>query len=115
MNISALIHYYIPEQFIEEKTHEMFSLLLNLLGKEGLDSVVKQAIVDNLFGFISHEDHISLSLRWLSNGHVFENVDHPLHELNKKNKYSILRVMFKSIVIPLSEKNSVLEATLAGD
>jgi len=53
MNLSSLVSFYIPTQFVVEKRKIMFDILLKLLGNDAIDSQTKIPIVDNLFGFLS--------------------------------------------------------------
>ncbi len=58
MNLTSLVSFYIPTQFVVEKRKIMFDVLLKLLGNDAIDSQTKIPIVDNLFGFLSDKDHL---------------------------------------------------------
>ena len=60
MNLRALIDNYIPTQHVLEKKRVMFETLLKVLLKEDLQPSTRVPIVDNLFGFVSHKQHIEL-------------------------------------------------------
>ncbi len=95
----------------------MFDTLVALLASESIEESLKQPIVDNMFGFISAKEHVHLTLKWLESSTVFRSFEDtkPIFELNKKHKYSLLKVIFKDSEIPLEKKNEMLEAVLAGD
>lgn len=61
MNLSALVAYYIPTQFVAEKRKAMFETLLNLLASDHIEKTTKIPIVDNLFGFLSDISHLQLA------------------------------------------------------
>ena len=71
MNLSALVSYYIPTQYVIEKRQVMFNVLLGLLANPHIDNSTKIPIVDNLFAFLSDLDHLNLARLWLENGIVF--------------------------------------------
>ncbi len=50
MNLASLISNYIPQESVKDNQKILFNTLVLLLQKE---SVVKDPIVDSLFGFIS--------------------------------------------------------------
>ncbi len=50
MNLASLISNYIPQESVKDNQKILFNTLVLLLQKEG---VVKDPIVDSLFGFIS--------------------------------------------------------------
>ena len=71
MNLSALVSYYIPTQYVIEKRKVMFNVLLGLLANPYIDNSTKIPIVDNLFAFLSDLEHLNLARLWLENGIVF--------------------------------------------
>lgn len=56
MNISGLIHYYIPSSHVFEKKKVIFEILINLIGREDIHASTKIPIVDNLFSFIQTQE-----------------------------------------------------------
>ena len=62
MNLRVLISSYIPNDLVSAKKEVLFETLVTLLGKEG---VSKDAIVDQLFGFLSSEESMRTALGWL--------------------------------------------------
>ena len=55
MNLGALIENYLPLNVKNEKQQAIFEILVTLLQKEGLP---KDPIVDSLFSFLAHKEHI---------------------------------------------------------
>jgi len=73
MNLKALIEYYIPVETVPEKKGIMFDALLKLLLREDLEPSVRIPIVDNIFGFVHHKDHLATVLPWLETGTIKNN------------------------------------------
>ena len=95
MNLRGLIEYYIPTNFVLEKKALMFNTLLQLLQKENLEETIRVPIVDNLFGFLSDIDHITLARHWLDKGAILREDGSEIIKLSKRNKNSIVRVVFE--------------------
>ena len=66
-NLKGLIAYYVPLELVAEKKDVLFNTLVNLLQKEGVN---KNAIVDQLFGFLSSKENIQAALGWLETGKI---------------------------------------------
>ena len=117
MNLSALVAYYIPTQFVAEKKKAMFETLLNLLVSEHIEQTTKIPIVDNLFGFLSDIAHLQLAQQWLDTGIIFADpaTKTKLFELGKTHKFSILKKIFEEPSLPLDLKHQLLEKTLGDD
>lgn len=67
MHLRVLISYYIPVDLISEKKDMLFDTLVTLLGKEG---VLKDPIVDQLFGFLSSEENMRTALGWMEQSKI---------------------------------------------
>ena len=107
MNLSALIHYYIPIELVEEKEDLMFNTLLDLLAKEGLEESLKTPIVDNIFSFVIKPATVNMCIQWIETGKLTKNVggeEKVLFELNKKHKISLVKIAYKSVDVPLQKK-----------
>ncbi len=117
MNLSALIFYYLPEEQVLDRQKQIFETLMALLSTPGLDESLKAPIVDNMFSFVSAPEHVQLAVRWLETSFISASNDdqNKLFELNKKHKFSLLKVIFKDSEIPLEKKNQLLESVMAGD
>lgn len=117
MNLSSLVSFYIPTQFVVEKRKIMFDVLLGLLANEHIDHSTKIPIVDNLFGFVSDIEHLKLAQQWLESGIIFKDVasKHELFKLGQKHKYSILKKIFEEPQISLEVKHELLAKTIGDD
>ncbi len=117
MNLSALVSYYIPTQYVIEKRKVMFNVLLGLLANPHIDNSTKIPIVDNLFAFLSDLEHLNLAKLWLENGSVFQNVDTKaeLFKLGTKHRYSILKKVFEEPSIATAEKHELLAKVIGED
>ncbi len=94
MNLKALIEYYIPADTVSDKKKVMFETLLNLLMREDLDDSTRIPIVDNLFGFVSHADHIQTALVWLDKGAITRENGEEVFKLGTRHKQSIVKIVF---------------------
>jgi hypothetical protein len=56
MNISGLIHYYIPTSHVADKKSLMFETLIKLVEREDIHASTKIPIVDSLFAFIQTQE-----------------------------------------------------------
>jgi hypothetical protein len=65
--LSTLIENYLPIQVVAEKEKALFDVLLQLLQKEGMN---KDAIVDQMFNFLSDEEHLEIAIDWLSSTEI---------------------------------------------
>ena len=117
MNLSALVSYYIPSQFVIEKRKIMFNVLLGLLAQPHIDHSTKIPIVDNLFAFLSDLENLNLAKLWLENGVVFNNLETKaeLFKLGTKHRYSILKKIFEEPSIPVPEKHELLAKVIGDD
>lgn len=117
MNLKGLIDNYIPEELVFEKQRVMFDTLVGLLANPQIDEATKNPIVDNLFGFIAHKDHLGLARQWLEIDKIFQSAENnlPLFDLQKKHKFSILKNIYKNKEIPLAEKQEILERVIGDD
>lgn len=104
MNIKALIDYYIPSSNVAESKRVMFETLHTVLMREDLEPSTRVPIVDNLFGLVSHKDHITLVQGWLSHGAIQKSNGEELFKLSQKHKYSILKVVYEEPEIPTEKK-----------
>lgn len=55
MTLSTLVDNYLPVEVTAAKQHALFDILVSLLQKEGM---TKDPVVDAMFGFLSHKEHI---------------------------------------------------------
>jgi len=118
MNLSSLVSFYIPTHFVVEKRKIMFDVLLGLLGNEAIDAQTKIPIVDNLFGFLSDQDHLKSALEWMQDGHIFVlkgGERHQVFKLGQKHKYSILKKMFEEPTMPTEAKKSMMDNIIGED
>jgi hypothetical protein len=90
MTLSALIDNYLPVDVSTEKKQALFEILVQLLQKEGL---IKDPIVDMIFSFLSHKEHIQNALGWLETNKITVG-DASLYELNASHRRQILRCLF---------------------
>ena len=118
MNLSSLVSFYIPTEFVVEKRKIMFDVLLNLLVNEAIDPQTKIPIVDNLFGFVSDKDHLKVALDWMMEGNIFvqkEGQRKEVFKLGQKHKYSILKKVFEEPSISAEEKHDILKVVIGED
>jgi hypothetical protein len=118
MNLSSLVSFYIPTEFVVEKRKIMFDVLLNLLCNEAIDPQTKIPIVDNLFGFVSDKDHLKVAQEWMIEGNIFvqkEGQRKEVFKLGQKHKYSILKKVFEEPSIPAQEKQDILKVVIGED
>lgn len=111
MNLSALIDNYLPVDVSAEKKQSLFDILVQLLQKEGL---VKDPIVDMIFSFLSHKEHIQNALGWLETNKITVG-DASLYELNPSHRRSILRCLFESRHFEYETKMEMMEMVLSDD
>lgn len=93
----------------------MFETLLKMLQRSDIDPSTRVPIVDNLFSFVSHKDHIEIALKWLERGAILTENDEELFKLAAKHKYSILKVLHGDPSFPTDFKNELLNKTLGDD
>lgn len=115
MNLKALIEYYIPADTVSDKKKVMFETLLALLLRPELDPSTRIPIVDNLFGFVSHPDHISIVLNWLDKGAITGDNGEEVFKLGTRHKQSIVRIVFGDSGFDLQFKQQLLDKTLGED
>ena len=115
-NLTVLAKYYIPEDSVRTCQEKMFTTLLDLLARDIPDSI-KSPVVDNIFGFISHEDHVALALKWVDCGfvHPAAAADQSLFSLSKSHKHQIVTRLHKSLVLSQEAKNALLEQVIGDD
>jgi len=112
MNLRSLISFYIPHDQVKEKKFVLFDTLVGLLSKEG---VSKDPIVEQMFGFLSQESHITSALEWLDASKISQDGT-CLYELKTNHKYSILKALFKaSCAMTFEQKVELLEKTIGDD
>ena len=87
-----LVKYYIPVHLVQQKTDELFEVLVTLLTKEG---VTKDPIVDQLFEFLAGEENMRTALGWLEQSRIIVQ-DQDVYELRPKHKHAILKNLFSS-------------------
>lgn len=88
---------------------------MKLLLREDIEPTTRVPIVDNLFGFISHKDHIDLALKWLEKGAITKENGDELFKLAKKHKYSIVKLVFEDPSYSTEYKHELLEKTIGDD
>ena len=111
LNLSVLIDSYLPVEVIDEKAHSLFETLIQLLQKEG---VTKDPIVDRIFSFLSHKEHIQNALGWLESNKITVG-DASLYELKTVHKHSILRCLFASRHFEYDIKMETMEMVFGED
>lgn len=92
--------------------------MLSTLQKNPDNESVKSPIVDQIFYFVKNSDHLALALQWEEKGYVFNPKDQPetnLFNLTKSHKHSILRIVYRSKEIILSEKENLLGKIIGDD
>ena len=57
-HLSTLIHKYIPTKLIEQKSKEVYTVILEIFKIESLDEDLMIPLVDNLFDFLADFSHI---------------------------------------------------------
>jgi hypothetical protein len=91
MNLSSLVANYIPVDTIKENRRILFNTLLLLLKQD--TGLPKDPIVDQLFSFISNQEHLQLALDWMNDSEIkLDGVS--LFTLNKTHRYTILSKLF---------------------
>jgi len=91
MNLSSLVANYIPVDTIKENRRILFNTLLLLLKQD--TGLPKDPIVDQLFSFISNQEHLQLALGWMNDSEIkLDGVS--LFKLNKTHRYTILSKLF---------------------
>ncbi len=70
MSLGGLINNYLPENVVEDCKSQMFECLINIL-KKNADESLKDPIVDNMFTFISSQEHVELAINWTKKGFIF--------------------------------------------
>lgn len=63
MHLSAAIG-YLPRESIKENKRIIFETLLKLIQSKN-ENIPKDAIIDQLFGFVASNEHLDLSLSWI--------------------------------------------------
>ena len=111
LNLSVLIDSYLPVEVIDEKAHSLFETLIQLLQKEG---ITKDPIVDRIFSFLSHKEHIQNALGWLESNKITVG-DASLYELKTVHKHSILRCLFASRHFEYDIKIETMEMVFGED
>ena len=110
-NLKGLIAYYVPLELVAEKKDVLFNTLVTLLSKEGVN---KDAIVDQLFGFLSSKENIQAALGWLETGKITVG-DAQLFDITKSHKHTILKMLFRSKDFSTTDKMELLEMTLGDE
>jgi hypothetical protein len=76
--------------------------------------VPKDAIVDSLFSFLSHKEHIQNALGWIESNKITVG-DASLYELKPAHKHRILRCLFMSRHFEHDTKMEMMEMIFADD
>jgi hypothetical protein len=76
---------------------------------------VKASLVDSLWGFVIHQDHVKLSGNWLRGGFITSSDGKNLFELKDNHKRTILKKLHQSKHLSIEEKATVLNETLKED
>lgn len=111
MTLSGLISNYTPIQMVSESKQRIFNTLMKMLSKG--DEIPKTPVVDQLFAFVSCEEHLKICIEWLDAGSI--KLSDQSIELATKNKHSILVQMFRSRSIPYDQKMAKLTQIMADD
>ena len=111
MNLGSLIEYYIPLEGSSEKSKAVFESLVSLLQKKG---VHKDAIVDSLFSFLSHKEHIQIALGWIESNKITVG-DSSLYELQPQHKHEILKCLFRSKHFEPDTKMEMMQKIFSDD
>jgi hypothetical protein len=81
------------------------------LQKEGSP---KDSVVDSLFGFLSHKEHIQNALGWIESNKITVG-DASLYELQPQHKHSILKCLFRSRHFEHDTKMEMIDMILGDD
>ena len=108
LNLNFIFTGYIPHEAVKEKRNAIYDTLLTMLAK---GTVSKDAIVDQLFSFLESDQNIIKAREWLERSTI--TIDgQQVYKLQKKQKHSIVRQVFRSKSIQRSDKFELLELTL---
>lgn len=75
----------------------MFETLLKLLLRSDIEPSTRIPIVDNLFSFVSHKDHIDMALTWLEKGAIMSENGEEVFKLAAKHRYSIVKIVYADL------------------
>jgi hypothetical protein len=91
-----------PADQVLPRQRVMFQTLLGLLVREDIEATAKMPIVYNIFRFILDKEYINLAIKWLDTSYIFigHGKKHPLFEIQKKHKFSIIKAIFRNVDIP---------------
>lgn len=82
MYLNALLNNYMPSEIVAESKQKMFDVLMQVLQKID-DNSLKIPIVDNMMGFISSPEQVTLARSWVDKKEIFtaEAKDTKIYEL----------------------------------
>lgn len=74
----------------------------------------KDPIVDMVFSFLSHKEHLQTALGWMESGKITVG-DATLYELKQNHKHQILKRLYSSKDFGIDVKNETMTVVLGDD
>ena len=78
------------------------------------ENIPKDAIVDQLFGFIATDEHLSLSLRWVDSNAITKD-EKSIYALKTTHKHTVLKTHFQNANHSYETKISAMEKIMGSD
>jgi hypothetical protein len=111
--IPLVIAAYIPLESFEESHADIFEMILD--GILSSSNIEDEATIQMVFGALlesaKKEEHIEMLVKWFKEGSVFSTLGERLEDvqITIAHKHAILKRVWSSVSIPLSEKKALME------
>lgn len=102
-DVRSLLKFFIHINYRKRESERIFDTLLNKLKITESESITK-AIVAALLTYITSDEQLEQSVNWLRLGEIFLTSESEVYKLNKTNRYSVIKSIFKSSKYTMEEK-----------
>ena len=82
LNLKVLISKYIPKEIVDQTKDQTYEILLGML-ERNYGQLPKDIIVDQLFSFLSSEEHMWTAHRWIKQSKIYIR-GKPVYDLQPK-------------------------------
>lgn len=112
--IPVIVKSFLPTSIYESTNCQLFELILNniLSGDAVLDQSTQTLLFDGLMSHCRNEEHYPMLVEWFKQGRLINSSGQALEnvEITLKNKHAMVKRIWSSEKIPLSEKEELLSA-----